>query len=255
MSGEALQEPEVPANGPREKEKRTMALIMGNWKMNGGRASLEEADRIAAGAPDGHDLVICPPATLLMAMSERFSGTGVKTGGQDCHPDPSGARTGRLSAEMMADAGASYCIIGHSECRADLRDEDDTLSAKLEAVLRAGLIPVFCVGESLETREAGKAEDFVIDQLRVVRDHADKIVVAYEPIWAIGTGKTPSNGDIEAMHRTMRGTLGPDTPLLYGGSVKPGNAEEILAIDNVDGALVGGASLKASDFLAIARAA
>ncbi|GGY49477.1 triose-phosphate isomerase [Parvularcula lutaonensis] len=231
-----------------------MALIVGNWKMNGLRSSLAEARRIAEGAPDGHDLAICPPATLLWAMSEALEGSAVKTGGQDCHPKESGAHTGRISAEMIADAGASYCIVGHSECREECGDTDDILAAKLAAVLRAGLVPIFCVGESLETREAGEAVSFVTAQLGVVMDLAEKVVVAYEPIWAIGTGKVPGVDDIAEMHQAMRDRLGETTPLLYGGSVKPGNASEILAVPHVGGALVGGASLKADDFLGIARA-
>ena len=232
-----------------------MALIIGNWKMNGLLAGLSEAKAIAEGASGGSQLVICPPSTLLAAMSDLLKDTDVQTGGQDCHPKETGAHTGRISAEMVADAGARYCIIGHSECREELGDSDSLLGEKTEAVLRAGLVPIFCVGESLETRDAGEAEDFVREQLKVVTDKADKLIVAYEPIWAIGTGRTPSIDDIASMHAAMRATLGDQTPLLYGGSVKPGNAAEILAVDNVDGALVGGASLKATDFLAIAGAA
>jgi triosephosphate isomerase len=226
--------------------------------MNGVRTALEEARKIAQRADhrasDSEQLVICPPATLLLAMSELLKSTNVLTGAQDCHPEAAGAHTGRLSAEMLADAGASYCIIGHSECRAECGDHDMTLRPKVEAVLRAGMVPVFCVGESLQTRDAGEAERFVKKQLAVVEGMADRLVVAYEPIWAIGTGRTPSPEDIASMHAMMHDTLGARTPLLYGGSVKPGNAAEILAIPHVDGALVGGASLNADDFIAIARA-
>lgn len=231
-----------------------MALIIGNWKMNGVRAALSEAKAVAEGASGDSQLVICPPATLIMAMGELLKGTAVLTGGQDCHPKVSGAHTGRISAEMIADSGATYCIVGHSECRDELGETSESLAAKTEAILRAGLVPVFCVGESLETRDAGQAEAFVKDQLSIITDKADRVIVAYEPIWAIGTGRTPSLEDIAAMHKAMRETLGPSTPLLYGGSVKPSNAAEILAVPDVGGALVGGASLKAEDFLAIAKA-
>jgi triosephosphate isomerase len=236
-----------------------MALVIGNWKMNGIRAALDEARKVAERAnyraSDSEQIVICPPATLLLTMSEMLKTANVLTGAQDCHPEAAGAHTGRLSAEMLADAGASYCIIGHSECRAECGDHDMTLGPKVDAVLRAGMVPVFCVGESLKTRDAGEAEAFVEKQLAVVADKADRVVVAYEPIWAIGTGRTPSNEDIAAMHAMMRDRLGPTTPLLYGGSVKPSNAKDILSIENVGGALVGGASLNADDFIAIARAA
>lgn len=232
-----------------------MALIIGNWKMNGLKAGLTEAKKVAEGAEPGDQLVICPPATLIMAMSEALAGSNVLLGGQDCHAKESGAHTGRISAEMIADAGATYCITGHSECRDELRDNDDVLAGKVEAILRAGLVPVFCVGESLETRETGKAESFVKAQLELVHGIADRVIVAYEPIWAIGTGKVPSTEDIAAMHQSMRDYLGEKTPLLYGGSVKPSNATEILTVPHVGGALVGGASLKAEDFLGIARAA
>lgn len=236
-----------------------MALIIGNWKMNGLAGALAEAEAIGVGAAelgeDSHQLVICPPATLLMLFSNALKTTPVLTGGQDCHPKPSGAHTGRLSAEMIADAGGTYCIVGHSECRAELGDDDAVLREKVGAVLRAGMVPVFCVGESLEVRERGDAETVVGAQLEVVAAVADRVVVAYEPIWAIGSGRTPSANDIASMHAMMRSRLGARTPLLYGGSVNPSNAAEILAITDVGGALVGGASLKAKDFLTIATAA
>jgi triosephosphate isomerase len=231
-----------------------MALIIGNWKMNGLRSGLEQARLVAEGRREGDRLVICPPTTLLMKMAEELDGTGVELGAQDCHMGESGAHTGRISAEMLKDAGAGYCIIGHSECREECGDTDAGLKDKLAAVLRAGLKPVFCVGESLEIREAGGAIDHVKKQLEVVAPEAGKAIVAYEPIWAIGTGRTPSPDDIAAMHEAMHGLLGSDTPLLYGGSVKPSNAKEILSIAHVDGALVGGASLQSEDFLGIAHA-
>ena len=236
-----------------------MSLIIGNWKMHGLKDALGEARAISGGAAmlpeDKHQLVICPPYTLLAMMAEALMETNVLIGGQDCHPSPSGAHTGRISAEMVADCGATYCIIGHSECRDELGDDDELLSRKVEGALRAGLVPIFCVGESLELRETGHAETFVNGQLDVVAKIADRVIVAYEPIWAIGTGKVPTVEDIAAMHAMMRERLGGSTPLLYGGSVKPGNAAEILAVENVNGALVGGASLKAEDFLGIAQAA
>ncbi|MEM0928375.1 MAG: triose-phosphate isomerase [Pseudomonadota bacterium] len=234
-----------------------MALVIGNWKMHGTSASLAEVGQIIDGAEaaakDGMQMVICPPATLLREVSAACRNTKIQTGGQDCHQDPSGAHTGCVSAEMLADAGASYCVIGHSEARERSGDSDRTLSAKVEAVLRTGLVPIFCVGESLEQRQDLRAVEVVTGQLDVVVDKADQVIVAYEPIWAIGTGLTPKEDDIAEMHKAMRDKLGAQPPLLYGGSVKPGNAAEILRIDNVGGALVGGASLVAKDFLAIAR--
>ncbi|MEM6913451.1 MAG: triose-phosphate isomerase [Pseudomonadota bacterium] len=235
-----------------------MALIIGNWKMHGSAASLVEVgqmiDGAEAAAKDGMQLVVCPPATMLREVSAACRDTKVQTGGQDCHHEPSGAHTGCIAAEMLAEAGASYCIIGHSEARARSGDSNERLGAKVDAVLRVGMVPIFCVGESLEERQDLRAIDVVTGQLDVVAGKADQVIVAYEPIWAIGTGLTPKDADIAEMHLAMREKLGPQPPLLYGGSVKPGNAAEILRIDNVGGALVGGASLVAKDFLAIARA-
>jgi len=258
MYGEALQDGRLRANGA-VREDRYMSLIIGNWKMNGLKDSLGEARAMAVGASelpeDKHQLVICPASTLLMALSQALKESPILVGAQDCHPSAAGAHTGRISAEMIADAGATYCIIGHSECRDELGDDDTVLGQKVEAVMRAGLVPIFCVGESLEIREAGHAETFVNGQLNVVSEIADRIIVAYEPIWAIGTGRVPTTDDIASMHGMLRDTLGKSTPLLYGGSVKPSNASEILGVDHVNGALVGGASLKAEDFLGIANAA
>lgn len=236
-----------------------MPLIVGNWKMHGLKDALGEARAVAGGAAslpeDQHQLVICPPYTLLAMMAEALKETNVLVGGQDCHPSQSGAHTGRISPEMVADAGASYCIVGHSECRDELGDDDDVLGRKVEGVMRAGMVPIFCVGESLKVRDAGHAEAFVSGQLDVVTKISHRVIVAYEPIWAIGTGKVPTPEDIATMHAMMRDRLGVSTVLLYGGSVKPSNAAEILSIPHVNGALVGGASLRAEDFLGIAQAA
>ena len=199
--------------------------------------------------------MICPPATLLSAISEQLLGSGVAAGGQDCHAAQTGAHTGDVSAQMVRDAGGTYVSVGHSERRADHGESDAAVKAKAVAALEAGLTPIICVGETKEERQAGRAEEIVGGQLGGSLPDGDQtIVVAYEPVWAIGTGLTPSNDDIAAMHAFIRGKVGADTRILYGGSVKPGNAQEILAIDHVNGALVGGASLKADDFFAIAQA-
>ncbi|MEM9168345.1 MAG: triose-phosphate isomerase [Pseudomonadota bacterium] len=234
-------------------------LIAGNWKMNGLAASTAEVDTLVAmldgAAPAGRAVVICPPATLLAALSAHLAGAPVETGGQDCHVSASGAHTGDVSAEMLKDAGGSYVIVGHSERRADHGETDALVRAKAEAARRAGLTPIVCVGETKDQREAGDAETVVRGQLAgSLPEGAGPLVVAYEPVWAIGTGLTPTTDDIAAMHATIRGVVGAGVLILYGGSVKPANASEILAGDNVDGALVGGASLKAADFYAIATA-
>ena len=245
-------------------------LVAGNWKMNGLRASMAELDTMLGGARDaGCDVLVCPPATLLAMFHWRVgsskAGGSVAIGGQDCHPAASGAHTGDVSAEMLADAGATHVIVGHSERRADHGEDDALVRAKAEAARRAGLVAIVCVGETEAERDAGRALDVVAGQLAgSVPDGAgpDGTVVAYEPVWAIGTGRTPSTDDIAEMHGHMRrllaGRLGPEADgirLLYGGSVKPGNAAEIFAVPDVDGALVGGASLKAADFLGIVAAA
>ncbi|MDB5468124.1 MAG: tpiA [Phenylobacterium sp.] len=240
-------------------------LIAGNWKMNGLAASLAEAKAIADGVGDGPARVaICPPAILIQRMTEVVAGSKVLVGGQDAHSDDSGAFTGDISAEMLADAGAKLVILGHSERREGYRETDDLVSRKVLAALRAGLEPIVCVGEALAQRKAGDALAVVTAQVRgslpaelAGRDFS----VAYEPIWAIGTGLTPTTAEIEEVHRAIRATLvktfgapAQRVPILYGGSVKPGNAAEILHADEVGGALVGGASLKAADFLGIVRA-
>jgi triosephosphate isomerase (TIM) len=243
-------------------------LIAGNWKMNGLSASLAETDRLAAllaaGPKPECDIAICPPATLLAAMSARLAGTPILTGGQDCHPAAGGAHTGDIGAPMLADAGARFVIVGHSERRADHGETDALVNAKALAALGAGLVPIVCVGETRSEREAGQAEQVVARQLAgSVPDTADKedFVIAYEPVWAIGTGLTPSSADIAAMHATIRrllserfGERGMAVRILYGGSLKPGNAREILAIPEVNGGLIGGASLLSSDLHAIISA-
>jgi triosephosphate isomerase (TIM) len=241
-------------------------LIAGNWKMHGLSASLEEARAIAAGCTNASPRVaICPPSVLIHRMAQALADTRVQVGGQDAHADDFGAFTGDVSAEMLADAGAHLVILGHSERRTGYRETDELVAKKVLAALRAGLEPIVCVGETLEERKAGRALEVVTGQVRgsLPPELAGKaFAVAYEPVWAIGTGLTPTTPEIEEMHRAIRATLndifgahGAGAPILYGGSVKPSNAAEILKADEVGGALVGGASLKASDFLAIVQAA
>ena len=242
-------------------------LIAGNWKMNGLLASTTEAEKICAGAgalPAGVHLAICPPATLAGALAAIVKDSAVSLGGQDCHTAISGAHTGDISAEMWADLGVRYVIVGHSERRADHGETDQTIAEKAKAAIRAGLTPIICLGESLEQRDSGQAVSVVTSQLRAsVPDEAKdtEFVIAYEPVWAIGTGRTPTVEQVEEVHNQIRAGLiarfGPEKVsirLLYGGSVKPANAAELMHASNVDGALVGGASLKADDFLAIAAA-
>ena len=241
-------------------------LIAGNWKMNGLAASLAEARTVAEGLGDTTARVaISPPATLIAPMARALEGSNILVGGQDVHSEASGAFTGDISAEMLADAGAALVIIGHSERRAGYGETDEMVAAKARAALRAGLEPVICVGETLDQRNAGQALAVVTGQVRgsLPMELADRpFAVAYEPVWAIGTGLTPTTLEIEDIHRAIRATLidvfgaaGDRAPILYGGSVKPSNAAEILQADQVGGALVGGASLKADDFLAIVRGA
>nr|WP_319251523.1 triose-phosphate isomerase [uncultured Celeribacter sp.] len=240
-------------------------LAAGNWKMNGLKTSLAEAKTLADMFPSPSvDILLCPPATLVSGMAAVLNGTAVATGGQDCHMAASGAHTGDISAEMLVDSGASYVILGHSERRTDHFETNETVAAKTEAALAGGLIAVVCVGETLEQREAGETLTLIRAQvegsLPASADPA-KLVIAYEPVWAIGTGKVPTIEQIAEVHDDIRATLtkrfgaaADDIPLLYGGSVKPGNASEIFATSNVDGALVGGASLKAADFSGIVTA-
>jgi triosephosphate isomerase len=241
-------------------------LIAGNWKMNGLCASVAEAKAVAAGKGDTPARVaICPPTTLIAEIAEALEDAGVAVGGQDCHVEPAGAFTGDVSAEQLADAGATLVILGHSERRAGYAETDALVAAKVNAALRAGLEPIVCVGETLAQRDAGQTLAVVTGQVRGSLPEAlagHPFAVAYEPVWAIGTGLTPTTAQIEEVHRAIRATLvelfgagGRSVPILYGGSVKPGNAAEILHAAEVAGALVGGASLKAEDFLGIIRAA
>ena len=231
-------------------------LIAGNWKMNGLRAeALALCDALRAGVMGlSCHLLVCPPATVLAEVARSLGNTPVGVGGQDCSPEPSGAYTGDVSAPMLRDAGANYAILGHSERRHGHGETSAQVRAKAEAARRAGLTPIVCVGETEAEREAGRAHDVVGAQLRESLPPGFVGVLAYEPVWAIGTGRTASEADVAAMHAYIRAQV-PGTPILYGGSVKPGNAAALLAVANVDGALVGGASLNADDFLAIARAA
>lgn len=236
-------------------------LIAGNWKMNGLSDALGFFSALAgAGASTRHcDILVCPPATLLSVAAMRAAEHGYLVGGQDCHTEANGANTGDLSAEMLRDAGAAFVIVGHSERRADHGESDALVRAKALAARRGGLVPIICVGESLEDREAGKADAVVGAQIAGSVPEslsATDYVLAYEPVWAIGTGRTASTDDIAAMHAFIRASRpdGDAVRILYGGSVKPGNAEQILSLDDVDGALVGGASLDPSSFAAIAKA-
>ncbi len=239
-------------------------LIAGNWKMNGLLAdSLERASAIAAEAPRlACDVLVCPPATVLRAVAGKLAGTVVAVGGQDCHAEAQGAHTGDLSAAMLKDAGASAVILGHSERRADHGESSALVRAKVAAAMAAGLLPIVCVGETEAERLAGRKEEVVRSQLRDSLPDDFAGVIAYEPVWAIGTGRTPTEADVAAMHASIRAALsdrlgagGRQLRILYGGSVKPTNARALLALPEVGGALVGGASLVAADFLAIAAAA
>ncbi|MDO9296170.1 triose-phosphate isomerase [Bradyrhizobium sp.] len=241
-------------------------LIAGNWKMNGLTASTAEFEAMLAGAAGvaaKADLLVCPPATLIAAFAAQARGSkNLAIGAQDCHPKASGAHTGDISAEMLADAGASAIIVGHSERRADHGEGDGLVRQKAEAAWRAGLTAIVCIGETQAQRDAGQTLDICRGQLTgSLPDTATSgnLVVAYEPVWAIGTGLTPTSGDVEQIHKFIRELLidrfkgeGMKMRILYGGSVKPSNARELMAVANVNGALIGGASLKAADFLAIA---
>ena len=242
-------------------------LVAGNWKMNGLAAALAEAEAMVKGlaaAPDKADVLICPPATLVARLAGVVSGSRIGVGGQDCHAKASGAHTGDISAEMLRDAGATAVIVGHSERRADHGEDDATVSAKCLAAHRAGLTAIVCVGESAAQRKAGEALAIVGGQLAGSLPDACRAtdtIVAYEPVWAIGTGLTPTAGDVAEVHAAIRAALsarfgadGQQMRIIYGGSVKASNARELMAVANVNGALVGGASLKADDFLGIIAA-
>lgn len=243
-------------------------LIAGNWKMNGARDQLDQLALMSRGIDEDLaskvDVVVCPPATLLYVATTLSEDTPLMAGGQDCHSHASGAHTGDLSAEMIADCMAEFCIVGHSERRTDHGESDFHVAGKAAACWRAGLTAIICIGETEEQYDAGEAEQVLARQLMMsVPEGATEkdTIIAYEPVWAIGTGKTPSPDDIAVIHAFFRDKLadrlgghGERMRILYGGSVKPANAAEILSVQNVDGALVGGASLKAEDFLAICEA-
>lgn len=244
-------------------------LIAGNWKMNGlGAEGVALARAVREGLGEGSngvEVLLCPPFTLIERVARTVAGSAIAVGGQDCHPKAAGAHTGDVSAPMLKDAGASFVILGHSERRADHGETDALVRAKAEAALAAGLTPIVCVGETLAERDAGRAEAVVEAQLAGSLPEGFARaggVVAYEPVWAIGTGRTPSEADIAAMHAAIRarlvarfGAAGQGVRILYGGSVKAANAKPILAVPEVGGALVGGASLQAQEFLAIIAAA
>ncbi len=246
---------------------RPRPLVAGNWKMNGLKAALAEIEAMAQGYDEGLrariDLLVCPPATLVAAAAGLAAGR-IALGGQDCHPKASGAHTGDVSAEMLADAGATHVIVGHSERRTDHAETDAIVKAKAEAGLRAGLVAIVCVGETEAERRSGRTLDVVGGQIAGSLPEgatAANLVIAYEPVWAIGTGLTPTAGDVAEVHGFIRAALGErlggegaGVRILYGGSVKPSNAVELMGVANVDGALVGGASLTAKDFLGIAAA-
>jgi len=261
------------AERPADLENKRMTLgirplVAGNWKMNGTGASLNELRTIGNGFLAGLDAeteaLVCVPATLLTRASEILSRTPVKVGGQDCHVRESGAFTGCISAEMLKDAGATHVIVGHSECRADRAEDDATVCAKASAAWRAGLTAIICIGETSEQRQQGLALDILANQVEgsvPTTATPSNAIVAYEPIWAIGTGLTPTVADVAEAHAHIRarlagklGSVAARMRILYGGSVKPSNAAELLGVENVDGALIGGASLKAADFLGIAEA-
>lgn len=250
-------------------QEQLRPLIAGNWKMNGTEAALEQLTRLKTLLEEAGDIasdvLICPPATLVYRAARQAEGSAIRIGGQDCHTQVSGAHTGDISATMLLDAGASHVIVGHSERRADHGETSGVVREKAQAALAAGLVPIICVGETESERVEGRANQVVAEQIaHSLPDRFDntQIIVAYEPVWAIGTGRTPTIGDIADMHAHMRRLLverfggeGCSALLLYGGSVKPSNAEEILSTDNVNGALVGGASLLANDFFSIIVAA
>jgi triosephosphate isomerase len=243
----------------------TPSLIAGNWKMNGLGRDLAEARAVAeslAESPTAARVAICPPATLLDRMAAALAGSAVHLGGQDCHAEAFGAFTGDISAEMLADAGARFVIVGHSERRAGHHETDAMVAAKAAAAARAGLEPLVCVGETRAERDAGQTLEVICRQVSgSIPGGVDRFALAYEPIWAIGAGTTPTSAEIVTAHAALRealiecaGDAGRAAPILYGGSVKPDNAGEILKLAEVGGALIGGASLKAADFLAIIRA-
>ena len=240
-------------------------LIAGNWKMNGaGPESVSLARAVAAGTPGGCELLVCPPAVLIPPVKAALEGSAIMVGGQDCHFAEYGAHTGDIAAAMLAGAGCSHVILGHSERRADHGESDELVRSKAEAAHAAGLIAIVCVGETLEERDGGETLARITSQIDgslPAAVSAENTVIAYEPVWAIGTGRTPTAADVEEVHGHIRGeverrlgaVVAAGIRILYGGSMKPSNAAELLAIDGVDGGLIGGASLKAEDLLTIAQ--
>jgi triosephosphate isomerase (TIM) len=242
-------------------------MVAGNWKMNGTTAALREP-RLLAGMLRGVklkcDVVICPPATLIRRAKSVMKGSKIKLAGQDCHAAVSGAHTGDISADMLKDAGATAVIVGHSERRTNHKETDAMVSAKAQAAHKAGLTAIICIGETLDERKGGKTLDVLTTQIKgsvPAGSTAANTVIAYEPVWAIGTGLTPTAKEVEEAHAHIRAELsrvmadeGAPTRILYGGSVKPSNAAELMSVPNVNGALVGGASLKAVDFIGIIKA-
>ena len=242
-------------------------LVAGNWKMNGTRAeglALARAlvARVAAGDLPDCDLAVFPPATLLIPMGDTLRGSGIALGAQDCHAEPRGAHTGDISAPMLRDAGCAYVIVGHSERRGEHGETDAMVRAKAAAARKAGLVPVLCIGETAAERKSGHVLAVLDRQLAESVPLGAKpaqLVIAYEPVWAIGSGRTPTAADVASVHTHIRARLrdriqgGAGIRLLYGGSVKPGNARELLSVENVDGALIGGASLNVADFWSIAQ--
>ncbi|TRW14303.1 triose-phosphate isomerase [Glacieibacterium frigidum] len=237
-------------------------LIVGNWKMFGLGASLSEIEGVADAVPDGVEMAICPPFTLIERAARAAAGSALRIGAQSLHAAADGAHTGDISAAMLRDAGATLVIVGHSERRADHDETDAQVRESTVAAIAAGLDAIVCVGETEAQRDAGEADTVVAAQLAgSLPDTADRLTIAYEPVWAIGTGRTPTVEDVASMHAGIRAALvarfgdaGAKVRILYGGSVKPANAAELLAVANVDGALVGGASLTADSLLAIAGA-
>jgi len=249
----------MASEGPR-------ALVAGNWKMNGSVAMLKEPRLLAAMLKDVKlkaDVMVCPPAVILRRVKSVLKGTRIKGGGQDCPWNPAGAHTGDVSAEMLKEAGCSAVIVGHSERRTNHGETDDMVARKARAAQRAGLIAIICIGETLEERKAGRTLDVVAGQLKASLPEgstAANTVIAYEPVWAIGTGLTPTTAEVAEVHALIRKELGQlmggegvQTRILYGGSVKASNAAELMGQPHVNGALVGGASLKAADFLGIIK--
>jgi triosephosphate isomerase len=241
-------------------EKSPRPLVAGNWKMNGTTPSLKEARLLAGMLKDVRlkcDVMICPPATLISTIRTVVKGAKIRLGGQDCHWNAQGAHTGDISAEMLKDSGCSAVIVGHSERRTDHGETDEIVRRKAEAAHRAGITAIICIGETLDERKAGHTLAVISRQLKGSVPQgatAENTVIAYEPVWAIGTGLTPTLPEVAEVHESIRKQVDSQMRILYGGSVKPANAAELMAVPNVNGALVGGASLKAADFIGIIKA-